>query len=103
MEEFKYVSFTGEDIIEALEDLYYKRTNEKIDIRFDEDNSAIKQIRRINIKKSLSLNECTVEKSVQPKTVEYSYDEGENVAEMAEMPKMVQKYPHILGSKQSTR
>jgi hypothetical protein len=54
MEENKYISFDSDDIIEALEDLYKKRTGETIDVRFDNGNNAIKHLRRITIKKSIS-------------------------------------------------
>lgn len=82
MEESKYITFTSDDIIEALEDLYYKRTKEKIDVRFDEENKNISHIRGITFKKSISykdddvvesgISNVTISRSSRPSIVDYN-------------------------------
>lgn len=49
----KYVSFSKFDIIEALQDLYEKKTGNKIDIIFNEENNRAITIRSLSVKISL--------------------------------------------------
>lgn len=54
MEIEKYIKFSDTDIIEALQDLYKKRTGNEIDINFDDNNrNSFSMIQNIVIKVTL--------------------------------------------------
>lgn len=52
MEKTELITFSREDIIEALQDFYENKYDEKIDINFNEDN--LNNLREIIIKNSIS-------------------------------------------------
>lgn len=70
MENYEFITFDNEDIIEALEDLYYKKTNKKVNIKFDDFNKI--NIRNISIRKSLTSNESII--SSKPEILEMDYE-----------------------------
>jgi hypothetical protein len=91
MEEYKYITFDNNDIIEALEDFYAKKNNEKIDIRFLEDNiSGLISIRSITIKKPMSLSTAefvsTSNSSHQSSKVGVDMGYGSEIGEEAKIP-----------------
>lgn len=50
MEESKYVKFTREDLVIALEELYLKNTGRKINIGFDNDLGGLRNVKEINVR-----------------------------------------------------
>lgn len=91
MEEFKYITFTSDDIIEALEDLYLKKNHEKMDIRFNRDNvTNLRPLRSITIKKSLSLPQSDLivnEYQTSPETISIGHEESEEKPSKSPYPK----------------
>ncbi len=76
MEENKYITFHQSDIIEALEDYYEKKTNEKMSITFDEKNvNGIAPLRSITVSKTVSSPNAIL-KTYNPETLEIKYDDG---------------------------
>jgi hypothetical protein len=78
MIENKYITFETNDIIEAIEDLYKKRTGEIISIPFDDSNvKGLRHFKNITVKKSLSSPAASIESI--PSVVSISYDEDKEL------------------------
>lgn len=87
MEIDRYVKFDNRDIIEALQDLYKKRTGNEIDIAFDENNDrALRNIRNITIK-------ITIENKAEIETPRVGVDYIEMEEKASIGLKSTTKYP----------
>jgi hypothetical protein len=74
MESFEYITFDNDDIIEAIQDFYTKKTGRKIDIRFDESNvSSLRPLRSITIKNSLTTG-IAKEENIEALSIRYEYE-----------------------------
>lgn len=80
MQTQEYITFDVDDIIEALEDFYLKKTSEKIDLNFSDENKRLKS----------SLGSIVLRKTVGSKSAKFdripnvgiTYPEvGENIVD----------------------
>jgi hypothetical protein len=75
MIENKYITFETNDIIEALEDLYKKRTGETISIPFDDSNTqGLRRFKGLTVKKSISSAKASIEGI--PNVLEMGYEDS---------------------------
>ena len=74
MTEKNYITFEPEDIFEALEDLYFKHHQEKIDLHFDSDNKNrfMNEIRAVTFSIPIKSGKAELISSHPPRVIEYS-------------------------------